>query len=292
MLVGAQLRRARRALWILEARDAPAARGPARARRGARARWASGAGGCSGTASPARTGWTCSRAPSDAPAGRAAIARALAAAVVGVGRARPGGSPLRLADGAALRGLARAGRAPHVERGFVCPGFARAGDLRGAPRQDPAPRDLRTARPLARAAARLPDRGRDDARARRPRAMEDFLRLHRLRWAVEGGSSGIPPGVGGGLPPGGGAAPRGARLAAAVPAVRRAATRSRRCTASRWAGASSTTSPATIPAWSARSPGRRARRPHHRGRLRARAHRLRLPARHGGVQARLGLGPP
>ena len=38
--------------------------------------------------------------------------------------------------------------------------------------------------------------------------MEDFLRLHRLRWAAEGGSVRHPARRGGGLPPRGGAAPR------------------------------------------------------------------------------------
>ena len=153
---------------------------------------------------------------------RGALARALVEAGGEWDVARPRGPALRLADGgrAAPRAGARAAASATVERGVRLPRVrgARAPSRRTSPAS-------RAARPTAGACAgSRASRASGSTSRRRPReapaAMEDLLRLHRLRWAAEGGSYGHPAGRGRGLPPGGGAAPRGARLAAAVPAPR------------------------------------------------------------------------
>ncbi len=106
----------------------------------------------------------------DAPAVREALSRAL------VGAARewdvldledlPCGSPT---VGMLRRLLGAGGATAHVERGFVC--------VRWLARQPGFRIDVAT------------------TPAEAPEALEDLLRLHRLRWAAEGGSAGIPPGA-------------------------------------------------------------------------------------------------
>jgi CelD/BcsL family acetyltransferase involved in cellulose biosynthesis len=80
-----------------------------------------------------------------------------------------------------------------VERRFVCPGFALTGTypdlVRGIRRRETFGRRRRWLE-------RQPGFRIDVAPAAElDAAMQDFLRLHRLRWEVDGGSSGIPPGV-------------------------------------------------------------------------------------------------
>jgi CelD/BcsL family acetyltransferase involved in cellulose biosynthesis len=103
----------------------------------------------------------------------------------------PCGSPTIAALRAAM---AARGAHTHVERGFVCPGFA----LRGTFEEHLARiRRRETYRRRVRWLERQPGyrieitSAPEDAAA----AMEDFLRLHRLRWRIEGGSAGIPPGA-------------------------------------------------------------------------------------------------
>jgi len=131
----------------------------------------------------------------DAPAVREALSRAL------VGAARewdvldledlPCGSPT---VGMLRRLLGAGGATAHVERGFVCPGFALRGTfeahLARVPRRETYGRRVRW---LARQPGFRIDVATTPAEA--PEALEDLLRLHRLRWAAEGGSAGIPPGA-------------------------------------------------------------------------------------------------
>lgn len=102
----------------------------------------------------------------------------------------PFGSPTvaALHAAAAARGL----RA-RVEHRFVCPGFAvRGGWAAHAGRIRRRETFGRRVRWLSRQPGfRVEVAAADDA----PAAMEDLLRLHRLRWAAEGGSYGIPPGA-------------------------------------------------------------------------------------------------
>jgi CelD/BcsL family acetyltransferase involved in cellulose biosynthesis len=130
----------------------------------------------------------------DAPAVRAAIARALADEVGGWDvldlEDLPCGSPTVAAVRAAVG--ARGARV-RVERGFACPGFA----LRGTFEEHLARvRRRETYGRRVRWLARQPGFGVDVATTpgEAPAALEELLRLHRLRWAVEGGSEGIPPG--------------------------------------------------------------------------------------------------
>ena len=76
----------------------------------------------------------------------------------------------------------------------MCPGFAVRGTFAAHLAKVPRRGDLRPAGPVAGAAAGVPDRGRRRRPPTRPPRSRSFLRLHRLRWAAEGGSAGIPPG--------------------------------------------------------------------------------------------------
>ena len=103
----------------------------------------------------------------------------------------PVGSP----TAAALRRAAAArGVRVAVARRFACPGFA----VRGG--WDAHLRRIRRRETFGRRArwlARQPGFRVEVATApgEAAAAMDDFLRLHRLRWAAEGGSYGIPPGA-------------------------------------------------------------------------------------------------
>jgi CelD/BcsL family acetyltransferase involved in cellulose biosynthesis len=133
------------------------------------------------------------RAP-DAAAVREALARALAAEIADWDvldlEDLPCGSPT---VGAVQRAMAPRGARAQVERGFVCPAFALRGTfgqhLAGIRRRETYGRRVRWL-------ARQPGFRIEVATAPGDAgpAMEDFLRLHRLRWAEEGGSYGIPPG--------------------------------------------------------------------------------------------------
>ncbi len=185
----------KRRLWILEARDQAGELAGALALSsrqglvGAR-RWqlvGNGVTGADGLDVLARAG--------AAGAVRTAIARSLAAAV-----ARwdvidledlPCGSPTVAALRSAL--LPRGVRM-HAERGFVCPAFALRGTyeqhLGRIRRRETFGRRVRW---LARQPGFRIEVATEPGEA--SAAMEDFLRLHRLRWAAEGGSYGIPPGA-------------------------------------------------------------------------------------------------
>jgi CelD/BcsL family acetyltransferase involved in cellulose biosynthesis len=127
----------------------------------------------------------------DAPAVREAVARALAAApdawdVLDL-EDLPCGTPTA---GALRRALAPRGIRLAAVRGWVCPGFA----VRGTFEQHLArTRRRETYGRRVRWLARQPGFRLDVATtpAEAPAAMEDLLRLHRLRWAAEGGSDGI-----------------------------------------------------------------------------------------------------
>jgi len=182
----------RRRLWLLEARDPAGHLAGALAlssRRGLAGprRWqlvGNGVTGADGVDVLAR--------PADAAAVRAVIARALAAAVASWDvidlEDLPCGSPTVAALGKAVTPL---GVRARVERGFVCPAFA----VRGTFEEHVARiRRRETYGRRVRWLARQPGFRIDVATtaAEAPAAMEDFLRLHRLRWAEEGGSDGIP----------------------------------------------------------------------------------------------------
>jgi CelD/BcsL family acetyltransferase involved in cellulose biosynthesis len=184
----------RRTPWILEARDGRGAlagllllaggAGPLGVRR-----WrllGNGVTGADGLDALAR--------PEDAAAVRAALARALADAaepwdVLDL-EDLPCGSPTVQAI---RRAAAACGAQVTVERGFACPGFALRGTfeahLARVRRRETYGRRVRW---LARqpgfrvTVATTPEET--------PAALEDLLRLHRLRWEREGGSDGIPPG--------------------------------------------------------------------------------------------------
>lgn len=186
---------ARRAVWTLEARDASGRLagllllGARPGLVGAR-RWqllGNGVTGADGLDVLAR--------PGEAAAVRRALAAALAATM---GRwdvleleDLPCGSPTiaSLRDALAPRGVRIA-----VERRFVCPTFPIEGTfeahLRRIRRRETYGRRCRW---LARQPGfRIEVTTTPEAA---PAAMNDFLRLHRLRWAAEGGSYGIPPGA-------------------------------------------------------------------------------------------------
>jgi CelD/BcsL family acetyltransferase involved in cellulose biosynthesis len=184
----------RRQLWLLEARDdagrlaGALALASRRAIAGGRIWQVVGNGitGADGVDVLARA--------ADAAAVRAAIAAALAekaAAWDGLDlEDLPCGSP----TAAALRAaLAPRGVRLRAERGHVCPGFALRGTyaehLARIRRRETFGRRVRW---LSRQPGFLVDVATTPAEA--AEAMEDFLRLHRLRWAEEGGSYGIPPG--------------------------------------------------------------------------------------------------
>ncbi len=185
----------RRALWILEARD----RGErlvgllvlaARASLGAPRRWCLLTNGVTGTDALdvlARPGF--------GPAVREAMGQALAAAMGRWDVLDLEDLPCGSATIPALRGALQP-RGVHVavEPRFVCPGFA----LRGTFAEHVAAfrrRDtyLRRRRWLEKQPGFAI--GVAETPAEAPEAMEDFLRLHHLRWDAEGGSAGIPRGL-------------------------------------------------------------------------------------------------
>jgi CelD/BcsL family acetyltransferase involved in cellulose biosynthesis len=186
---------ARRPIWILEARD-PAARLAGllvlSGRHGVlgERRWSLLGNGLTGA-----DGLDVLARPDLAAAARTAIARALAAGVAGWDvldlEDLPSGSPTIAALRAAM--TARGART-RVERGFVCPGFAVGGTfgehLARIRRRETFGRRVRWLERQPGYRIEVTTAPEDSAAA-----MEDFLRLHRLRWRVEGGSAGIPPGV-------------------------------------------------------------------------------------------------
>ncbi|ABS26811.1 GNAT family N-acetyltransferase [Anaeromyxobacter sp. Fw109-5] len=185
---------ARRPIWILEARD-PAARLAGllvlSGRHGllGERRWSLLGNGLTGA-----DGLDVLARPDLAAAARSAVARALAAGVTRWDvldlEDLPCGSPTL----SALReAMAPTGVRTQVERGFVCPGFVVRGTfeehLARIRRRETYGRRVRwlERQPGFRVEVTT---SQEEAAA----AMDDFLRLHRLRWQVEGGSSGIPPG--------------------------------------------------------------------------------------------------
>ncbi len=133
--------------------------------------------------------------PELAHAAREAIARALAAAASSWDvldlEDLPCGSPTI----PALRdAMAAAGVRAHVERGFVCPGFAVRGTfaehVARIRRRETYGRRVRWLERQPGFRIEVATEPGDAAAA-----MEDLLRLHRLRWEAEGGSAGIPPGA-------------------------------------------------------------------------------------------------
>ncbi|ACG73954.1 cellulose biosynthesis (CelD)-like protein [Anaeromyxobacter sp. K] len=184
---------ARRPLRILEARDASGALAGllvlcGRPGLGAR-RWQLLGNGITGA-----DGLDVLARPAEASAVRAAIAAA-ALELEGWDALELEDLPCGSPTVAALRAAAAArGVRARVERRFACPGFAVAGSweahLRGIRRRETFGR---RARWLARQPGfRIEVATRPEEAAA---AMADFLRLHRLRWAGEGGSYGIPPGA-------------------------------------------------------------------------------------------------
>ena len=186
---------ARREIWILEARDGAGAlagllalvggTGPLGVRR-----WRLLGNGVTG----ADHLDVLSRAE-DAAAVREAIARAIADAagawdVLDL-EDLPCGSPTLTA---LRRATAACGARFAVERGFACPGFA----LRGTFEEHLARvRRRETYGRRVRWLSRQPGFRIDvsTSPAATPAALEELLRLHRLRWAAEGGSAGIPAGA-------------------------------------------------------------------------------------------------
>jgi CelD/BcsL family acetyltransferase involved in cellulose biosynthesis len=183
-----------RRLWVLEARDGAGRLAGAlalcsRPGIGAR-RWQLVGNGITGA-----DGLDVLGRAADAPAARAAVAGAIAAA------AARGWDVLDLEDlpcGSPTVAAVRAAVIPRgvsfeAERGFACPGFA----VRGTWEEHLARiRRRETFGRRVRWLARQPGFRIDVAASpeEAPAAMDDFLRLHRLRWAEEGGSYGIPPG--------------------------------------------------------------------------------------------------
>jgi CelD/BcsL family acetyltransferase involved in cellulose biosynthesis len=185
----------RRDTWVLEARDG---RGrlagllPLVARPGVMGvrRWALLGNGITGADGLD----VLARAP-EAGRARGAIAAALASELGGWDVLELEDLPCGSGTVAALRAaLAPRGVRLQAERGFVCPGFAVRGTfeahLARIRRRETYGRRVRwlERQPGFRIeVAARPEEARE--------AMEDFLRLHRLRWAAEGGSYGIPPGA-------------------------------------------------------------------------------------------------
>ncbi len=132
--------------------------------------------------------------PADAAAVREVIAAALAAEIAAWDVMDLEDLPCGTPTAAALHGaLTPRGARVQVERGFVCPGFAVRGTfeehLARIRRRETYGRRVRW---LWRQPGLRIDVATSPAEARA--AVDDFLRLHRLRWEAEGGSSGIPPG--------------------------------------------------------------------------------------------------
>jgi CelD/BcsL family acetyltransferase involved in cellulose biosynthesis len=185
---------ARRPTWMLEARDA---RGrlagllPLVARPGLMGvrRWALLGNGLTGA-----DGLDVLARAADAGAARAALARALAGEAAAWDVVDLEDLPCGTPTAAALRAaLAPQGVRVQVERGFVCPGFAVRGTfeehLGRIRRRETYGRRVRWLEKQRGFRIEVTERPQDA-----PAAMEDFLRLHRLRWSAEGGSYGIPPG--------------------------------------------------------------------------------------------------
>jgi CelD/BcsL family acetyltransferase involved in cellulose biosynthesis len=180
-------------LWILEARDRSGSLAGLLALSGRRGlpgarRWqllGNGLCGADGLDLLAR--------PVDAPLVRGALAAAL---LDGGGwdaldlEDLPRGSPT---IAALQRAAAARGVRARVERRFPCPGFAVVGGfeahLRRIRRRETYGRRVRwlSRQPGFRIEVASPEEAVP--------AMEDLLRLHRLRWAAEGGSYGIPSGA-------------------------------------------------------------------------------------------------
>lgn len=185
---------ARRPVWILEARDRSGALAgllllSARPGLAGVRRWqllGNGVTGADGLDVLARA--------RDAGPVREAIAGALAAEAASWDvldlEDLPCGTPTA---GALGRALAPKGVRLQVQRGFVCPGFAVRGSfeehLGRIRRRETYGRRVRWLERQPGFRIEVTDRPEDT-----PAAMEDFLRLHRLRWSAEGGSYGIPPG--------------------------------------------------------------------------------------------------
>jgi CelD/BcsL family acetyltransferase involved in cellulose biosynthesis len=186
---------ARRPVWILEARDpggtlAGVLALSARPRVMGVRRWALLGNGLTGA-----DALDVLARPAAAAAARAVIGHAIAESVPAWDvvdlEDLPCGSPTVAAVRAAV---AARGVRVDVERGFVCPGFAVRGTfaahLARIRRRETYGRRVRW---LARQPGFRIEVATSPAEA--PAAMEDFLRLHRLRWDAEGGSYGIPPGA-------------------------------------------------------------------------------------------------
>lgn len=185
----------RRALWILEARDrserlAGVVVLSARATLGAPRRWTLLTNGVTGT-----DALDVLVRPGFGPAVRGELARAIAAALPRWDSLDLEDLPFGTATVAALRGTLQP-RGVHlsVEPRSVCPGFALGGTfqehLAGFRRRETY---LRRRRWLERQPGfRIEVIEAADAV---PEAMEDFLRLHHLRWDPDGGSDGIPRGL-------------------------------------------------------------------------------------------------
>jgi len=184
----------RRATWVLEARDArarlagilplvarPAVMGVRRF-------------GLLGNGLTGADGLDVLAAAADAGGVREAMARALveeagAWDVVDL-EDLPCGTPT---VAALRRALAPKGVRVQVERRFVCPAFAVRGTfeehLGRIRRRETYARRVRWLERQPGFRIEVTERPEEA-----PAAMEDFLRLHRLRWSEEGGSYGIPPG--------------------------------------------------------------------------------------------------
>jgi CelD/BcsL family acetyltransferase involved in cellulose biosynthesis len=185
----------RRALWILEVRDraerlAGVVALSARPSLGASRRWALLTNGITGT-----DGLDVLVRPGFSPAVRGAIAHAIAASLPRWDVLELEDLPCGTATLAALRGTLQP-RGVHVtvEPRFVCPGFAVRGTFAAhLERSRRRETYLRRRRWLERQPGyriEVTERPADV-----PEAMEDFLRLHHLRWDPEGGSAGIPRGL-------------------------------------------------------------------------------------------------
>ncbi len=126
---------------------------------------------------------------------RQAIARALAAGVERWDALDLDDLPFGTATIAAIRGaLVPRGVRVTVEPRFTCPGFALSGTfadhLAGVRRRETYLRRRRWLEKQPGFAITVAERPSEAGEA-----MEDFLRLHHLRWAADGGSAGIPPGL-------------------------------------------------------------------------------------------------
>ena len=185
----------RRGLWIMEARDRGGALAGvlvlvARASLGAPRRWSLLTNGITGTDALdvlARPGY--------GAAVRGAMAQAVASGLPRWDVLDLEDLPCGSSTISALRGaLIPRGARFQVEPRFVCPGFA----VRGTFAEHVARLRRREAygrrcRWLERQPGYRVEIAASAADA--PQAMEDFLRLHHLRWDPEGGSAGIPRGL-------------------------------------------------------------------------------------------------